>query len=55
MSYDTSCYELAETFLTDAHFMTKERAGELAQEIQDVIESYLNALEAAEKEGGKDG
>jgi hypothetical protein len=45
MSYDSKCYELAETFLLDANCMTKERAGELAQEIQDVIESYLNALE----------
>ena len=46
MSYDTKCYELAELFLSD---LGKEyavpyefSAHELAQEIQNTIEEYLN-------------
>ena len=53
MSYDTSCYELAESFLedvlqpskTDPPIDDKERikrhADKLAQEIQDTIEGYI--------------
>ena len=53
MSYDTSCYDLAESFLEDViqHTKTnpsfdrdariKRHSDKLAQEIQDAIEGYI--------------
>lgn len=41
MSYDSQCEDLARVFLRDEGIETDARAKELAQEIQDVIESYL--------------
>lgn len=45
MSYDPRCEDLARFFLTDNGITTDANAKELAQEIQDVIESYLQAVE----------
>jgi hypothetical protein len=44
MSFDARCYELAEQFLPDdASLNDKE---ELAQQIQDTIETFLCVLDA---------
>ena len=42
MSYDAKCYDLAEAFLAEETELNTEFCrNELAQQIQDVIESYL--------------
>jgi hypothetical protein len=42
MSYDSKCFDLADTFLQDhPHLWTGRRIGELAQVIQDAIEDYF--------------
>jgi hypothetical protein len=46
MSYDTRCHALAQVFLADVlppSPTAEKMADELAQEIQDVIESFLAA------------
>ena len=46
MAYDSKCYDLAEAFLSDVQNPVKhEDAHKLAQDIQSVIEDYLNDLE----------
>lgn len=51
MSYDQKCYDLAEAFLSDVQNPVKhEDAHKLAQDIQSVIEDYLDELERAEPE-----
>ena len=48
MSYDQKCYDLAEAFLSDVQNPVKhEDAHKLAQDIQGVIEDYLDELERA--------
>ena len=43
MSYDSKCYQLAREFLDDEPGLnTIENAKELAQEIQDVIEDFVD-------------
>ena len=45
MSYDTKCDELARAFLADVQQETNEPlVKELSQEIQDVIEAFLENL-----------
>lgn len=50
MSYDRKCLELAQHFLYDVASLSLSEhtacSAELAQEIQDVIESYLEQMEA---------
>lgn len=41
-SYDSRCEDLARVFLEDAGKQTDENVKELAQAIQDVIESHLS-------------
>lgn len=44
MGYDTKCHELAVTFLTDEKVtgpLLEKTAADLAQQIQDLIESFL--------------
>jgi hypothetical protein len=43
MSYDTKCYELAQSFLEDANMASVRQIHELAQEIQDTIESFIES------------
>jgi hypothetical protein len=48
MSYDTGCYDLAKSFIEGSTIPVYERdrmADELAQEIQDCIESFLSDKE----------
>ena len=49
MSYDGSCYDLAEGFLSDEPALDSEfRRKQLAQLIQDTIDDYMHALEPKE-------
>lgn len=52
MGYDPKCYELAMAFLEDHPDLSKDRGGELAQEIQDTIETFLDEWVNARKDGG---
>lgn len=52
MSYDTKCHNLAETFLDDAKISSLSAIEALAQEIQDVIESFIDNYEPTESEQG---
>ena len=46
MAYDQKCYDLAEAFLSDVQNPVKHKdAHKLAQDIQCVIEDYLNEVE----------
>ena len=42
MTYDTKCYDLAKLFLMDVGNHSEVAADQLAQEIQSVIEEFLN-------------
>lgn len=42
MSYDQKCYDLAKDFLGDESPFTEAEVEQLAQDIQDAIESFLN-------------
>ena len=51
MSYDQKCYDLAEAFLGDIQNPVKHGdADALAQEIQTVIEDYLQQIEERDAE-----
>ena len=41
MSYDSSCFDLAESFLQDEPKATSADTDALAQQIQDAIETFL--------------
>lgn len=41
MSYDVKCYDLAKTFLQDAHADEEALSAELAQQIQDTIDNFI--------------
>lgn len=48
MAYDSKCEELGRLFLGDVDgALTDENARELAQQIQDTIEAFIEALEGA--------
>lgn len=49
MSFDPKCWDLARHFLADVKGVTPEVENELAQEIQQVIEDFLEALESEEE------
>ena len=42
MTYDPKCYDLAKLFLVDVGNHSEVAADQLAQEIQTVIEEFLN-------------
>ena len=53
MSYDTKCWDLAAEFLEDEPGLLNEKnQGQLAQDIQDAIEIFIQEQRA--KEGGTD-
>jgi hypothetical protein len=43
--FDSACYDLAETFLSDTDFSTPANITELAALIQETIEDFLKDLE----------
>ena len=44
MTYDSKCYDLAETFLDDVGISDPKHINSLAQQIQKTIDEYLEAL-----------
>lgn len=49
MSFDPKCLDLARHFLADVKGVTPEIENDLAQEIQQAIEGFLEALESEEE------
>ena len=45
-SYDSKCFDLAEAFLGDEPHIPKEATGDLAQEIQQCIEDFIDDWKA---------
>ena len=50
--YDIKCHDLAEAFLVDACIHSSNATSQLAQEIQEVIEDFINNYEPSESEQG---